>query len=127
LTTRQYQKKIDNNKKILEPSVVNLSGFSKIGSNIMGSGSIPNFKNNNANKKEELNLLVRNTKPPIINSNKGNGLSKEGEDLFNKLELNISNNNSFEENGGNFELHLHDNFRIEKNGKGDITDNLMMK
>lgn len=123
---RLNQKKIDNNKKILEPSVVNLSGFSKIGSNIMGSGSIPNFKNNNTNKKEELNLFVRNTKP-IINNNKGNGLSKEGEDLFNKLELNISNNNSFEENGGNFELHLHDNFRIEKNGKGDITDNLIMK
>lgn len=103
--------------------MVNLSGFSKIGNNIIGS--IQNYKV----KKDELNLIVRNTKPlnnnlnnlNMHNLNKGNGLTKEGEELFNKMELNIShnsNNNSFEENGGNFESNYHnDNYKVEKNGQ----------
>jgi hypothetical protein len=68
----------------------------------MGSNQ-SNQSNQNFKKKEELNLFVRNTKPLNQNyhNNGKNGLSKEGEVLFKKMELNLSSNSSLEENGGN--------------------------
>ena len=126
LTARQYIKKPEAKKT--DTNMVNLSGFSKIGNNIMGSiQPIQNFKV----KKDDINLLVRNSKHQ---NNKGNGLTKEGEELFNKMDLNLSINNSFEErenggNGGNFDLSLPNpgyRNKNDKNGSNDKLDNSIL-
>lgn len=88
-------------------TTLNLIDLSKLGSNIITSSTtlpMNNLKNQNDLKVYGTN--VNATKPY-----KSNGLSKDAEMMFKKMDLNISHSNSIEENGGDYS----ESYNFDKN------------